>query len=119
MSYNSLTHTFRLRSRRAEALQFLQCHEASMPLEAHMRLLAVLRRGGKIMIQTRQSPGLEETVSCFGCNPFGKVLAHNAVAEAVDAERMVVGFLWESLLDRGLGFLNDLRIRPNAGKVYG
>lgn len=73
MPDDSFTNTLSLRPRSPKALQLLQRHETTVPLERHVSIAAVLIRSGNIMIQTSQSPGFKK-VALGSSNPLGEVL---------------------------------------------
>lgn len=120
MPNDRLANTLGLSLGGPKLLQNLQSLESTLKLETHKRCLAVLLRRADIVVQAGQRPSFEETLAHGrGGNPGGEVLGYDGVAVGVDAEGVVVGFLWEEGEGVGLGFLDERGGGPNGGDVDG
>lgn len=122
---------FRLGKWRTEALEFLQCDEASLELKGHVRARSILGSGADVVKETRQGPSLVEGASVPGwkvlgddCVTFDSELAKviwrlrsSDLTIVVNPQAMVVHLLWQVLLRVSLCLGDDRCLRPNSIKV--
>lgn len=119
MSDDRLTDALGLGLRSTESLQLLQRFESTVPLERHVRVLAVRICASDVVVQASQSPGLEEFATDGTCDPFREVLSDDGVAVAVDAQAVEVGLCREDLFDVLLCLLDDICFGPDRVEVDG
>lgn len=120
MPYDRLANALSLSLGRAEALQLLQCLEATVPFKGHVRVGAVLFRRGDVVVQTGQCPGLEESILGLRAgDPIRKMLRDDGVAVAVDTQAVVPSLGRQNFVDVVRSLLDKSALGPDRVEVDG